>query len=120
MEIVYSPHNRNYASSSLFLAIEAPQNLFCGERRNGGDLNSYNEFQCRKPISTRHRKQGTFCVNAGLSPLPFGSQGRTIPLCAQHAPLAAASAITPTNKKSALVSEYAFRNILRRKTDCAY
>ena len=35
--------------------IEAPQNLFCGERRNDGDLNSCNEFQCRKSISTRQR-----------------------------------------------------------------
>ncbi len=38
-----------------FFPIETSQNLFCGERRNDGDLNSCNEFQCRKSISTRQR-----------------------------------------------------------------
>ena len=40
--------------------IEAPQNLFCGERRNGGDLNSRCEFQCRKPISTQQVRRTSF------------------------------------------------------------
>ena len=108
MEIVYSPHNRNYASYSFFLATEASQNLFCGERKNGGDLNSYNEFQCRKPISTRLRRQERLSRQCETLIFVFRQSGvhNTI-VCAARALVCRLCNNTRT-KKSALNNECAF------------